>query len=246
MFRDHSDKLGATHVYGEMKEFVLDGSIKKIVLDNGEEFQSRAVIIATGATSRRLDVAGESKLQGMGVSYCATCDGAFFRGKTVAVVGGGDVAIEDAIFLARICKQVHVIHRRDEFRAAKTLCTKLFSLENITIHWNSKVEEILGDEKVTGINIYDTKKEVDSSLVVDGVFIAVGNIPNSTVYADCVALDKNGYIIAGEDCETSIPGVFAAGDIRTKRLRQVITAAADGAVAVTGVEHYLNELNIDK
>lgn len=241
-FREHSDKLGATHVYGEVKAFEIEDGIKKIVLDNGEEYYAKSLIIATGAASRKLDVKGETELQGMGVSYCATCDGAFFRGKTVAVVGGGDVAVEDAIFLARICKEVHVIHRRDEFRAAKTFITKLLSLENVIVHWNSVVDEIIGTDAVNAVKVRNITIEEASELDVDGVFIAVGNVPNSEVYTPAVAVDRGGYIVADESCETNVPGIFAAGDIRTKELRQVITAASDGAVAVTGVERYLNNL----
>lgn len=241
-FREHSDKLGATHVYGEVTAFELEDGIKKIVLDNGEEYYSKSIIIATGAAPRKLNVSGEAEFQGMGVSYCATCDGAFFRGKTVAVVGGGDVAVEDAIFLARICKEVHVIHRREEFRAAKTLITKLLSFENVTVHWNSVVDEITGTDAVNGVKVRNVVTKEESELNLEGIFIAVGNVPNSLVYTPTVEVDRGGYIVADESCETNVPGVFAAGDIRTKELRQVITAASDGAVAVTGVERYLNNI----
>lgn len=241
-FREHSDKLGAKHVYGEVTTFEVEDGVKKLVLDNGEEYYAKAMIIATGAAYRKLNVKGEAELQGMGVSYCATCDGAFFRGKKVAVIGGGDVAVEDAIFLARICKEVHVVHRREEFRAAKTLITRLLAQENVTVHWNTVVEEIEGTDAVTGIKIKDVQTEETKELSVDGVFIAVGNVPNSKVYTPTVEVDKGGYIVADESCETNVAGVFVAGDIRTKELRQVITAASDGAVSVTGVERYLNQL----
>ena len=199
-------------------------------------------MIATGGAPRHLNVEGEEKLSGMGVSYCATCDGAFFKNKSVAVIGGGDVAVEDAIFLARICKQVYVIHRRDQFRASKSITSRLMALENVTLLWDSIVERINGEETVTSIDVKNIKTNETASHEVAGVFIAVGYSPNSETYKKVVSTDDWGYIIAGENCETNIPGVFAAGDIRTKELRQIITAASDGANAITAVEKYLNNL----
>lgn len=242
-FREHADKLGAEFVTGEVSDFLVEGDEKIVVLDDGSKYSAKSVVIATGGSPRHLNVPGEAELAGMGVSYCATCDGAFFRNKTVAVVGGGDVAVEDAIFLARICKQVYVIHRRDEFRASKSVASKLLALENVTVLWNSVVEKINGSDKVESIIVADTKSKEQKSYEVDGVFIAVGYIPNSQVYSKLVKVDEAGYIIAGEDCKTNIPGVFAAGDVRTKDLRQIITAAADGANAITAVEKYLNSLS---
>lgn len=241
-FREHLDGLGGKFVSGNVSTFELNGDIKKITLDNGETYDAKTVIIASGAINRKLNVKGEKELTGMGVSYCATCDGAFFRNKTVAVVGGGDVAVEDAIFLARLCKKVYVIHRRDEFRAAKTLTTKLFSLDNIEVIWDSKVDEIIGNEVVESIKVSNIKSNENINLEVNGVFIAVGMIPNSQIYEGIIEMDKNGYLIANEDCKTNINGVYAAGDIRTKDLKQIITAAADGANAITAVERYLNEI----
>lgn len=242
-FREHCDKLGVEFVTGEVTSFQVEGSKKIITLDNNDQFEAKAAIIATGAQYRKLSVPGEEKLTGMGVSYCATCDGAFFRNKTVAVVGGGDVAVEDAIFLARICKHVYVIHRRDEFRAAKVLSTRLMGLENVTILWDTVVDEIKGDEMVSSIKTTNKKTKEEKELEVAGIFIAVGMVPNSTIYKDVVATDDGGYIVASENCETNIPGVFAAGDIRTKQLRQIITAASDGACAITAVERYFNEMS---
>lgn len=241
-FREHADKLGANFVNGEVTDFDLDGEIKVITMDDGTKYQAKSVVIATGGAPRHLGVPGEEKLSGMGVSYCATCDGAFFKNKTVAVVGGGDVAVEDAIFLARICKQVYVIHRRDQFRASKSISSKLFAMENVTILWDSVVEAIQGDEKVESIEVKNLKTNEKSSIEVAGVFIAVGYLPNSAIYKNVVAVDEAGYIMAGENCETNIPGIYAAGDVRTKDLRQIITAAADGANAITAVEKYLNSL----
>lgn len=215
--------------------------IKTITTANGDIYKTKTIIIATGAIYRKLGVEGEEKLSGMGVSYCATCDGAFFRNKDVVIVGGGDVAVEDAIFLARMCRKVFVIHRRDEFRAAKSIQAKLVSMSNVEIIWDSVVSEINGTEVVDSIKIQNVKTKVEDKLNVEGVFIAVGNMPNSEVYKDFLDTDASGYIIAGEDCSTNIKGVYAAGDIRTKGLRQIITATADGANAITAVERYLNE-----
>jgi thioredoxin reductase (NADPH) len=242
-FREHADKLGATFVNGEVTDFALEGEIKVITMDDGTKHKAKSVVIATGGVPRHLNVEGEEKLSGMGVSYCATCDGAFFKNKTVAVVGGGDVAVEDAIFLARICKQVYVIHRRDQFRASKSVTTRLLALENVKILWDSVVENINGNEKVESIDVKNIKTDEKSSYEVSGIFIAVGYLPNSDPYKKVVTVDEAGYIIAGEKCETNIPGIYAAGDVRTKELRQIITAASDGANAITAVEKYLNQLS---
>ncbi len=241
-FREHADKLDTVFVNGEVTGFGLDGDIKVITMDDGTKYQTKAVVIATGGAPRHLGVDGEEKLSGMGVSYCATCDGAFFKNKTVAVVGGGDVAVEDAIFLARICKQVYVIHRRDQFRASKSVTSRLLALENVTVLWDSVVDRINGGERVESIEVRNVKNDEKTSYDIAGAFIAVGYLPNSAIYKEIVAVDEAGYIIANESCETNIPGIFAAGDVRTKELRQIITAASDGANAITAVEKYLNNL----
>lgn len=241
-FRKHCDRLGVVFAEGDVAKFELEGSTKIITLDNGQVFHGKTVIIATGAVYRKLGIPGELELTGMGVSYCATCDGAFFRNKTVAVVGGGDVALEDAIFLARLCEKVYVIHRRNEFRAAKSIISKLLSLQNVEVIWDSVVERIEGNDFVEAVIINSTNEEENRKLDVAGVFIAVGNVPSSEVYQEFLRTDDSGYIIADESCETNIPGVFAAGDIRTKQLKQVITAASDGANAITAVEKYLNHI----
>jgi thioredoxin reductase (NADPH) len=239
-FRKHCEKLDIKFITGEVVKFEVEDGIKKITLDDGKTYNTKSVIIATGANPRKLGVKGEEKLSGLGVSYCATCDGAFFKNKVTAVIGGGDVAVEDAIFLARLCRKVYVIHRRDEFRAAKSYSTKLMSLDNVEIIWDSVVEEIQGEEQVEQIKIKNKNTQETNEIKVDGIFIAVGNKPNSEVYKDIITVDDYGYIIAGESSETNIPGVFAAGDIRTKGLRQIITAASDGANAITAVERYLS------
>lgn len=240
-FRKHCDNQGVDFVTGDVKAFEVKDKIKTIILDNGDSYKAKTIIISTGAVYKKLGVKGEEELSGMGVSYCATCDGAFFRNKDVAVVGGGDVAVEDAIFLARLCRKVYVIHRRDELRAAKSYQQKLKSLENVEFLWDSEVEEIHGQETVESATISNVKTKEKKELNIEGIFIAIGNMPSSDVYKELVETDQNGYIIAGEDCETNVKGVFAAGDIRVKDLRQIITAAADGANAITAVEKYLNK-----
>lgn len=212
---------------------------KKVVGKKGN-YLTKTVIIASGATHRRLGAPGEDRLAGRGISYCATCDGAFFKKKVTAVVGGGDVALEDAIFLSRLCSHVYLIHRRDELRGAKVLQEKLFSLDNVTVVWDSVVEDILGEQRVTGVSLKNVKTGEAFVLDVDGVFIAVGILPNSQAFEGVVEMD-HGYIQADENGNTSVPGIYAAGDVRTKQLRQIVTAVADGANAVTSVERYLTE-----
>lgn len=237
-FREHADELEAKFIEADVIKVTNEGDIKKVAT-NKETYEAKSIIIATGARYRKLGAPGEEKLSGMGVSYCATCDGAFFRNKTTCVVGGGDVAVEDAIFLARICTKVYVIHRRDEFRAAKSLQERLFSLDNVEIIWDSTVKEIKGDNKVSSIIISNTKSNEEKEIETDGVFIAVGIIPNSETFEGVVGMNEQKYIIADETGVTDTDGIFAAGDIRTKMLRQIITAASDGANAVTSVQNYL-------
>ncbi|MBQ7840482.1 MAG: thioredoxin-disulfide reductase [Lachnospiraceae bacterium] len=236
-FREHADRLGAEFLEADVTGISVEGE-KKLVYTRKETLEAKAVIVACGAVHKKLEVLGEERLAGRGISYCATCDGAFYRGKTAAVVGGGDVAVEDAIFLARSCKKVYVIHRRDELRAAKSLQDRLFALPNVEMIWNSTVSEILGEEMVTGLLLHNRKEEKEQKLEVDGVFIAVGITPDSGICKDLVQMDENGYLIAGEDCATSVPGIFAAGDVRTKKLRQIVTAVADGANAVASAQEY--------
>lgn len=238
-FKEHADALGAHFVTEEIVEAELQGQVK-LVKTTSNTYEARSVIIATGARHKELGAKGENDYAGIGVSYCATCDGAFFKDKVVTVVGGGDVAVEDAIFLARGSRKVYLVHRREELRAAKQLCEKLFSLDNVEILWNSEVREISGQGKVQQLKIYNNKECSEYDLNTDGLFVAVGIEPNSSVFAKELKLDDLGYIVAGENCETNIPGVFAAGDVRKKQLRQVVTAVADGANAVTSAEKYIN------
>lgn len=242
-FRAHADALGAKIVTENVTAVELSGPIKKVVTEQGE-YEAKTVIAATGAGYRKLGVPGEEELRGMGVSYCATCDGAFFRGKDTAVIGGGDVALEDALFLARGCRKVYLVHRRDEFRGAKVLQEKVFQTENIEVVWDTEVSSINGKERVESVSLYNKKKQEQKDYPVSGVFIAVGILPNTELFLNQLGMDEAGYIKAGEDCQTNAAGVFAAGDVRTKQLRQVITAAADGANAITSVERYLITNNV--
>ena len=239
---EHARRIGAEPVREKVRSLEnLDQEIK-IIRTRKHEYQAKAVILALGAAHRKLMIPGEEELSGMGVSYCATCDGAFYKDRVVAVTGGGDVALEDAAFLARLCKKVYIIHRRDVFRGTKVLQDKIFRCENVEVIWDSVAEEILGESEVTGLRIRNIKTEEKRDLDVDGVFVAVGMEPDTGIVKGMVKLDEAGYICAGEDCVTSIPGVFAAGDIRTKPLRQVVTAVADGACAASSAMKYLDGL----
>ncbi len=238
MFREHAEELGVEFLSEEVQEMILDQPIKKVVT-HSQTYEAKTVILATGASWRKLGSEGEDKFSGTGVSYCATCDGAFYREKVTAVVGGGDVAVEDAIYLARLCKKVYLIHRRDELRAVKVLQEHLFKIDNIEILWDHEVDLIEGDQFVEKIHIHNNKTEEKKVLDVNGIFIAVGSTPNSQMVKGQVELDDKGWVKTNDDCETSIPGVFAAGDLRVKSLRQVLTAASDGAVSVYSAERYL-------
>ena len=237
-FREHAEKLGASFVNAEVVSLQMEGEIK-VVSTMDACYKARTVVIATGARHRLLQVPGEEELTGMGVSYCATCDGAFFRDKTVAVVGGGDVAIEDAVFLARSCKKVYLIHRRDQLRGAKSLQEKLFSLPNVEIVWNTVVTRIEGEDQVEAVKLHNNIEGTDSTRNLDGVFIAVGITPNSSIFKEMLSRDELGYIKADEECRTNVEGIYAAGDVRTKSLRQIVTAVADGANAVYAASEYL-------
>lgn len=236
-FREHADHLGVPFKTANV-DSIEDLGDKKIVHTDEGDFETKTIVLATGASHAMLGVEGEMQLAGMGVSYCATCDGAFFKKRTVAVVGGGDVAVEDAIFLAGICKKVYLIHRRDALRAADSLQKKLMAMENVEILWNTEVKKIQGEDMVESIELYQNQTREASNLEVNGIFIAVGIIPNTEFCKDFVKIDDKGYILAGEDCATSVSGVFAAGDIRKKPLRQIITAVADGANAIASVQEY--------
>ena len=244
-FREHADKLGCEFQNAAVSRVrkVSAGEESGFILETSEgEIFTRTVVAAMGAVHAKLQVPGEEEFAGKGVSYCATCDGAFFRGKMTAVVGGGDVAVEDAIFLARSCEKVYLIHRRDELRAADILQKELKALPNIEILWNTVVKEISGEEKAQSLTLEDTRTGVRRSLAADGVFIAVGIVPSGDLMKDMVDHDEQGYFLAGEECATSVPGIFVAGDLRKKKLRQVVTAVADGANAIASVLDYLRSM----
>lgn len=234
-FREHADKLGTEFITDEVKS-VEDLGDKKVVRGYERDYEARALILATGAAHSKLGIPGEDRLSGMGVSYCATCDGAFFKNRITAVVGGGDVAVEDALFLSNICKKVYLIHRRDSLRAVKSLQERLFAKENVEILWDSEVTEIIGENAVEKITVYNKKKQQQTELEINGIFIAVGIVPNTGLFENLVETDERGYIKAGEDCATSCRGIYAAGDIRLKPMRQIITAVADGANAVNSIQ----------
>lgn len=235
---EHAEKLGISSIRETVKS-IEDMGDYKIVRTGKREYQTRTIIAACGAAHRKLGILGEEEFGGMGVSYCATCDGAFFKDRTAVVVGGGNVAVEDALFLARICKKVFLVHRRAELRADKVLQDKLFSCENVKILWNSVLTEIQGDSEVNAGLVKNVETAEVKKVETDGVFIAVGIEPNTTLFKGLLELDEAGYIIAGEEGVTNVPGIFAAGDIRTKALRQIVTAVADGANAVGSVQQYL-------
>ncbi len=225
----------------EPVSYQLDAPAKAVATARGL-YEAKAVIVANGVKRRTLGCPGEERLAGRGVSYCATCDGAFFQGAEVAIVGGGNTALEDALFLSNNCAAVHLIHRRDQFRGSSILAEAVKKRQNIHLHLNSVVEEITGEEKVAGARLRDVTTGEETRLELSGVFVAVGLAPDNAAFAGQLALDGAGYIQAGEDCRTNLAGVFAAGDTRTKEVRQIITAAADGAVAALGAANYVNSL----
>lgn len=239
LFTEHAVKMGAKIIRGRAEALSDGGEIKTIKTRDGE-LSARAVILAMGATHRELGLESERRLFGSGVSYCATCDGAFFRGKTVAVVGGGDTALADALYLSNIASHVYLIHRRDAFRASPFLVERAESKGNIRFIMSTVVEEIYGEDRVKGLKLKNVSNGNIGMIYADGVFVAVGIKPNSAIAEGIVGLDGSGFIKAGEDCRTDRAGFFAAGDIRTKPLRQIICAVSDGAVAVESALEYLN------
>ena len=237
-FKKHADQLEAKFVELEVTGVTVEDKIKIVHTSEGD-YKTKALLIASGCHHKKLGIDGEEELAGMGVSYCATCDGAFFRERITVVVGGGDVAAEDAIFLARLCKKVYLIHRRDELRATKSLQEKLQELSNVEIIWDSIVTKIDGKDNVESVKVQNVKTKEEKTLEVDGVFVAVGIEPEVKAFNELVAQDKSGYIVAGEDGKTSEDGIFVAGDVRTKPLRQIVTAASDGANSIASIEKYL-------
>ncbi|MGO5081758.1 thioredoxin-disulfide reductase [Oscillospiraceae bacterium LCP25S3_E10] len=238
-FRTHAENLGAEFIEGEIIKIVRSNGEYTLQLDNDKALAAKTVIYAAGTQCRKLGVVGEQELLGRGVSYCAVCDGAFYKNKVVAVIGGGDTALGDAVLLSGLAKKVYLIHRRDEFRANKTLQNKVNGTKNIVPILNATVQKINGKDHVEAVVILQNGSE--KALAVDGVFVAIGSTPNSALVKELLNVDENGYIVADETGVTSADGIFAAGDVRTKKLRQVVTAAADGANCVLSAEEYLNK-----
>lgn len=233
-----AERFGAKTKYTEVTSVDFSEKVKTVATANGV-YYAKTVVIAAGANPRRLDVPMEQELTGRGVHYCAHCDGRFYKGKTVAVVGGGNSAAADALYLSRLAAKVYVVHRRDSLRAAKVYHEPLMQAKNVEFLWNSTVSALIADSRITGIKITDTHTQNETEIVCDGVFISIGRTPATQFLENSVALDSFGYIIADESTRTDVKGVFAVGDIRTKPLRQVVTAVSDGAVAVHYAEEYL-------
>lgn len=236
-----AENLGVETLYAGADKLELSENPKKIYTSEGV-LQARTVMIATGASPRHMGIEAEERLQGLGVTYCATCDGMFYRGKTVAVAGGGNSAAEDALYLSKLCKKVYIVHRRDTLRASKSSWGPLNSAENIEFLWNNRIVDLEGEEKLSAMVLENTQDGSRKTVAIDGLFVAIGRKPTSELVAGQLELDDYGYIVADETTRTNIPGVFAVGDVRQKPLRQVVTAVADGAVASKYAEEYLNSL----
>ncbi len=241
-FQKHCQEFGLETITGEVNGLIDKGE-EKIVAVDGREIRTRAVIITTGAEPSKLDVPGEVEFTGRGVSYCATCDGAFFRNVPVAIIGGGDTAAEEALFLCRFASKVFLVHRRDELRATKVLQDRIFANDKIEPVWNSTVEQVVGDNTgVTSLVLRNRQDDSQRTLEAVGMFVAVGVTPKAHFLADILDLNAEGYILTDSECRTSMPGVFAAGDVRKKILKQIATAVGDGAIAAIVAEKYLDNL----
>jgi thioredoxin reductase (NADPH) len=239
---EHAKKFGAEYAYGDVKRVEDGNPYKRVVLGN-KEYQAKSVIISTGSSYRKLGIPGEERLSGRGVSWCAVCDGAFFKGKELVVIGGGDAAVEEASYLTRFATKVTVIHRREELRAQKILQKRAFDNEKINFIWNHTVEEILGEDKVSGVRIKHTETNEEQDFPCEGTFIYIGMDPISYAVSDLGILNQDGYVVSDDkDMSTKIPGIFAAGDVRDKTLRQIVTATGDGSQAAMSAQHYVEEL----
>ena len=235
-----AERFGAKTEYAEVLSVELTGEIKTVVTSSGE-IRAKTVILSTGADPRELGLPNEKQLIGKGVHYCAHCDGRFYKGKTVVVVGGGNTAAADALYLSRIAEKVILVHRRDTLRATKIYHEPLLKAENVTFYWDSTVGEIIADKRVTAVKVKNRKTDEENIIPCDAVFVSIGRKPATEFLKDKLTLDEYGYIPADETTKTEIPGVFAVGDVRTKALRQVVTAVSDGANAAYFAEEYLNE-----
>lgn len=236
--RAGAERFGAKTVYAEVFEADLKKEPKEIRTSDGT-FYGKTVVIATGANPRELGVEGEQALVGKGVNYCAACDGMFYKGKTVAVIGGGNTAAAEAMHLSRICQKVYLIHRRDTLRATQIYHAPLENADNVEFRWNSRVIRLIHEDRLTGIEIADVHTGERQEISLDGIFVSIGRRPNTELVAGQLQLDESGYIIADESTRTNIPGVFAVGDVRTKAVRQIVTAVADGAVAAHQAQQYV-------
>lgn len=233
-----AERFGVKSKLAEVLSVDLESN-PKVIKTKKQTYEAKTVILATGAFPRELGLPNERELRGRGVSYCATCDGMFYKGKTVVIVGGGNTAVADAIYLAKICEKVYLVHRRDELRASKTYMDALEKTANIEFLWSSEVTEVHAEQMVTGVTVRNKKDGSESFVKADGVFVAIGNIPNTELIKGQVTLDEAGYVLADETTRTNIPGVFAVGDMRQKPLRQIVTAVADGAVASKYAEEFI-------
>ncbi len=230
--------LGAEIKFEKVVEILAEDEVKKVVTDGGE-YLTKTVILATGAKNRPLGLEKEKELIGRGISYCATCDGAFYKGKAVAVNGGGNTALEDAIFLSSYCSKVYVIHRRETFRGEERLLQSLKKKSNVEFVLNANITKLLGEEFLEGVVVKDIKTDEEQTIPISGLFIAIGQVPNNSIFAGLIELDQSGYIIGKEDCKTNAEGIFVAGDTRTKNVRQLATAASDGAIAGLAACEYI-------
>lgn len=237
-----AERFGSKTEYCEVLDVDFSKSFKKVITSNGDLY-GKTVVIASGANPRELGIEGEEKLIGKGIHYCAHCDGRFYKDKTVVVVGGGNSAAEDALYLSKLAKKIYLIHRRDKLRATKTYQEALFKSKNIEFLWNSEVIQFISDNRINGVKIKNVTDKIITEFSCDGIFISIGRKPATSFLKNSVNIDENGYIIADESTKTNIEGVYAAGDVRTKVLRQVVTAVSDGAVAVHYAEEYISKIN---
>ncbi|MFP7470816.1 thioredoxin-disulfide reductase [Niallia taxi] len=239
---NHAKKFGAEYAYGDIKE-IIDGKEYKTVKAGSKEYKARSIIISTGAEYKKVGVPGEKELGGRGVSYCAVCDGAFFKEKRLFVIGGGDSAVEEGVYLTRFASQVTIVHRRDELRAQKILQDRAFANDKVDFIWNHTIKAINEkDGKVGSVTLVSTTDGTEQELAADGVFIYIGMVPLSKPFENLGITNENGYIETNDRMETKVPGIFAAGDIREKTLRQIVTATGDGSIAAQAAQHYVEEL----
>ena len=239
---EHAKKFGAEYAYGDVSE-IIDGEEYKTIIAGKKQYKTRAIIISTGAEYKKMGVPGEKELGGRGVSYCAVCDGAFFKGKELVVVGGGDSAVEEGVYLTRFANKVTIVHRRDQLRAQKILQDRAFANEKVDFIWNSTVKEIHEEDgKVGSVTLVSTKDGSETEFKTNGVFIYIGMDPLTAPFASLNILNEHGYIVTNEKMETAVPGIFSAGDVRDKMLRQIVTATGDGSIAAQTAQHYVEEL----